>query len=288
MTVDVEDYFQVSAFESIIGVDKWHTFTTRVVANTHRILALFDANNIKATFFVLGWVAERHGDLVREIAARGHEVACHGFSHQLVYRQERATFQQETLRSKAMLEDLVQAPVLGYRAASYSITQQSLWALDVLADAGFDYDSSIFPVRHDLYGIPAAPPHIHRIDLPNNRKLIEFPITSLRMLGSNIPVGGGGYFRLYPYLLSRWFLRQVATSGRPFIFYVHPWELDPHQPRIQGASVLSQFRHYLNLNRCEGRLRRLLQDFQFGPVRDVLHAAHGGDVGSLPLCKYAL
>ena len=287
MTVDVEDYFQVSAFEHVVDRGRWQSFESRVVRNTQRILDVFDAHGLMATFFVLGWIAEREPALIAQIAQRGHEVACHGYSHQLVYRQERSTFAEETARSKRVLEDIVQQPVLGYRAASYSITGQSLWALDVLAELGFNYDSSIFPVRHDRYGIPGAPEHIHRVDLAGGASLIEFPLSSYRLLGNNIPVAGGGYFRFYPYWLTRWFLRQLEATGAPFIFYLHPWEIDPAQPRIPGAGALSRFRHYLNLHRCEARLRQLITDFSFGTVQQALTATHGGDPSRLPVCSYA-
>ena len=288
MTVDVEDYFQVSAFERVVDRRDWQGFESRVERNTHKILDLFDVSKLKATFFVLGWVAEREPNLIREIAARGHEVACHGFAHQLVYRQERATFAAETARSKQILEDIVQAPVTGYRAASYSITKSSLWALDIIADLGFKYDSSIFPVHHDRYGIPGAPDRIHRIALANSSELIEFPLSSYDFMGNNIPVAGGGYFRFYPYSLTRWFLNRLSATGRPFVFYVHPWEVDPEQPRIKEASAMSRFRHYLNLERCEARLERLVADFSFTTMQQVLTTVHGGDPNGLPVHNYSL
>lgn len=287
MTVDVEDYFQVSAFESVVVRDQWQDFERRVSANTVRILDLFDETDIKATFFVLGWVAEREPALVREIASRGHEIACHGYSHRLVYTQTPADFEAETARSKGVLEDLVQRPVLGYRAASYSITGQSLWALEILARLGFEYDSSIFPVHHDRYGIPGAPSHVHRIVSDGLPEMIEFPLSSLSMFGQNIPVAGGGYFRLYPYPLTRWMLSRLSDeSNAPFVFYLHPWEVDPAQPRIPGASLVSRFRHYLNLERCLPRLRHLLKDFAFGTMDAAIRQIHGGDVGTLPTHRY--
>ena len=287
MTVDVEDYFQVSAFESAIDRADWDGFKRRVDVNTHRLLDLFDEVQIKATFFVLGWVAEREPQLIKDIAARGHEIACHGFSHRLVYTQTRTEFHEETARSKRILEDLVQRPIAGYRAASYSITNDSLWALDVLAELGFEYDSSIFPVHHDRYGIPGAPQHIHRVLSGARSNLIEFPLSSLTLLGQNVPVAGGGYFRFYPYALTRWLLNQVAdASERPFVFYLHPWEVDPDQPRVPNLAARSRFRHYLNLNRCLPRLRLLLQDFAFGPMADAIRDVHDGDVNQLPTHRY--
>ena len=196
-------------------------------------------------------------------------MACHGYSHQLVYNQTKDVFRDETFKSKAMLEDIIQAPVLGYRAASYSITKRSLWALDVLAEAGFIYDSSIFPVRHDRYGIPDAKEHPHHLETPSGKQLVEFPLSTAKYFGYRLPVAGGGYFRIYPYALTRAGLGQINRNARPFIFYLHPWEVDPGQPRVP-ARWLSRFRHYHNLDKCEARLERLLQDFSFTTVSKVL------------------
>ena len=270
LTVDVEDYFHVSAFAESIDRRDWDKQPLRVENNTRRLLDLFDEHQVKATFFVLGWVAERATNLVREIAARGHEVACHGYSHQLVYNQTPGVFREETLRSKHLLEDIVQTPVRGYRAASYSITERSRWALDIIAEAGFDYDSSIFPIRHDRYGIPGAPDYPHRLETPKGNSLVEFPLSTARLFNYRLPVAGGGYFRLYPYALTRAGLRQINRRQQPFIFYLHPWEIDPDQPRI-AAHWFSRFRHYNNLDKCESRLRRLMNDFQFGTAWDVLN-----------------
>ncbi|MBL8253488.1 MAG: DUF3473 domain-containing protein [Candidatus Competibacter sp.] len=271
LTVDVEDYFHVAAFARQIDPATWDNFPLRVERNTRRLLDLFAERDIRATFFVLGWVAERCPDLVRAIAEQGHEVACHGYSHQLIYGQTPAVFREETIRAKACLEDQAQCPVLGYRAASYSITKRSLWALDILAELGFAYDSSIFPVHHDRYGIPDSPRWPYRIDTDGG-SLIEFPPSTLAVGGHRLPVAGGGYFRIYPYQLTRFSLSRInRIEGQPFIFYLHPWEVDPEQPRIR-AGWLSTFRHYTNLSRCESRLRCLLQDFSFVPARDVLEA----------------
>jgi polysaccharide deacetylase family protein (PEP-CTERM system associated) len=270
LTVDVEDYFHVSAFSDSINRSDWNDHTLRVERNTHRLLDLFDEHGARATFFVLGWVAKRVNSLVREIASRGHEVACHGYSHQLVYEQSPELFREETLRSKTLLEDIVQLPVRGYRAASYSITARSLWALDILAEAGFEYDSSIFPVRHDRYGMPDAPRFPYQLTTPNGQLLVEFPLSTASFLGYRLPMAGGGYFRLYPYPLTRAGLRQINNkAGKPFIFYLHPWEIDIDQPRIT-ASWLSRFRHYNNLGKCEARLHKLMSEFQFTTSRDVL------------------
>ena len=269
LTVDVEDYFHVSAFAKNINYQDWDKYPLRVEANTQRLLDLFDEYEVKATFFILGWVAERTHDLVKDIANRGHEVACHGFSRQLIYNQTPAVFREETLRSKHLLEDIAQAPVRGYRAASYSITNRSLWALDILAEAGFEYDSSIFPVRHDRYGIPDAPELPYRMETPNGHSLVEFPLSTAKLLKYRLPVAGGGYFRLYPYPVTHSGLSQINRRQQPFIFYLHPWEIDPDQPRI-STSWFSRFRHYNNLDKCESRLHRLFSDFKFGTTESVL------------------
>ena len=277
LTVDVEDYFHVSAFSECIDQNDWDSYPLRVEKNTRRLLDLFDLHSVKATFFVLGWVAERTPELVMEIAARGHEVACHGYSHQLVYNQSPGIFREETIRSKTLLEDIIQAPVTGYRAASYSITGRSLWALDIIAGAGFEYDSSIFPVRHDRYGIPDASVYPHRMKTPNGNLLVEFPLSTARIFGLRLPVAGGGYFRLYPYRLTKAGLERINDrENKPFIFYLHPWEIDQEQPRIK-ASLLSRFRHYNNLGRCESRLQKLMTDFSFTTARRVLHDCGLGD-----------
>jgi polysaccharide deacetylase family protein (PEP-CTERM system associated) len=270
LTVDVEDYFHVSAFAQSIDRRDWDNQPQRVENNTHRLLDLFDEYQVKATFFVLGWVAERQPGLIKEIASRGHEIACHGFSHQLVYNQSPEVFREETERSKSLLEEIAQSPIRGYRAASYSITERSLWALDILAESGFEYDSSIFPVRHDRYGIPGAEEKPHRLNTPAGQTLIEFPLSTAKLFNYRLPVAGGGYFRLYPYAVTRAGLRQINRQRQPFIFYLHPWEIDPEQPRI-AASWFSRFRHYNNLEKCESRLRRLLTDFQFGSAWEVLN-----------------
>lgn len=270
LTVDVEDYFQVAAFGDRISQADWKNYELRVEDNTLRLLDLFDRHHTQATFFTLGWIAERTPDLVREIARRGHEVASHGYSHQLIYKQSRQLFYDETKRSKEILEDIVNTQVLGYRAASYSITRQSLWALDVLIELGFVYDSSIVPVHHDLYGIPGMPRIPHTLTAPEGGTLTEFPPTTLSLPGINLPVAGGGYFRLYPYWFSRMALRWVNSHDKiPFIFYLHPWEIDPQQPRMDGRWT-SKFRHYNNLSRCHDRLEKLLHDFSFTTTRNVL------------------
>ena len=269
LTVDVEDYFHVSAFADAIRRDDWDRMERRYEANTRRILDLFEVAGVRATFFVLGWVAERSPGLARQIAEAGHEVACHGYSHQLIYRQTPAQFEAETRLSKRILEDATGGAVTGYRAASYSITRDSLWALDVLLEAGFEYDSSVFPVRHDRYGIPGAPTAPAVVATPRGGTIVEFPLSVARWGGLNVPVAGGGYFRLFPYAVTRAGLRQLERRSQPAVFYLHPWEVDPDQPRID-AGWLSRFRHYNNLDQFEPRLRRLLDDFAFSTMREVL------------------
>ena len=270
LTIDVEDYFQVAALASAIPRESWAAREYRVERNTDRLLSLFAELGLRGTFFILGWVAERSPALVRRIFDSGHEVACHGFSHQLIYLQSREEFTAETRRAKCYLEDVIGQPVLGYRAASFSITRDSLWALDVLIDCGFEYDSSVFPVRHDRYGIPGASHDPGRIAAPSGRSIVEFPMSVANILGMRVPVSGGGYFRLLPYWLTRAGLRTInERARRPFVFYLHPWEIDPEQPRFR-VGPLSRFRHYTNLRRCEARLRVLLQDFSFAPALQVL------------------
>ena len=269
LTIDVEDYFHVAALAPAIAPESWSTRESRVEANTERLLEMLARRSVSGTFFVLGWVAERYPGLVRRIALAGHEVACHGFSHQLIYRQTPGLFREETRRAKIVLEEATGRPVLGYRAASFSITLRSLWALDTLIDLGFAYDSSIFPIRHDRYGIPGAARRPGPVVGPSGRTLVEFPLAAASVLGLRLPVSGGGYFRIFPYWLSAAGLRQVNSRLGSFAFYVHPWEIDPAQPRI-AVGPLARFRHYTNLGRCERRLARLLADFRFGRMADVL------------------
>ena len=270
LTVDVEDYFHVAALAPSVHRDSWISRESRVVGNTQKLLAILEEFDVRGTFFVLGWVAERYPQLVRDIAAHGHEIACHGYSHRLVYEQSPQEFYQETHRAKNLLQEITGSAVLGYRAASYSIVRKSLWALDILVELGFVYDSSIFPVRHDRYGIHDAERAPHRMATPTGKSIVEWPLVTARILGFRLPVAGGGYFRLFPYGLSRWGLASINRRElRPFVFYLHPWEIDPAQPRV-SASWLSRFRHYTNLGKCEERLRRLLAEFRFSTARDGL------------------
>jgi polysaccharide deacetylase family protein (PEP-CTERM system associated) len=276
-TVDVEDYFQVAALASAVPRETWSTREYRVERNTERLLGILDGAAVRGTFFVLGWVAERSPALVRRIAAAGHEIACHGFSHELIYRQSRQVFREETARAKGSLEEATGSPVLGYRAASFSVVRETLWALDELIDLGFRYDASIFAIRHDRYGIADASIVPGPVQSPSGRTILEFPMAPARFLGLKVPVTGGGYFRIFPYALTRAGLKRINASGRPFPFYLHPWEIDPDQPRI-SVGAFSRFRHYTNLARCEARLKRLLGEFAFAPMCEVLggieHIAH--------------
>lgn len=268
MTVDVEDYFQVSAFEPYIPRADWDRLPGRVAANTDRILRLFGDRGIRATFFVLGWVAERYPGLVRRIVESGHELACHGYGHTRVTQQTPEEFRADVRCAKSLLEDISGAAVLGYRAPSYSIGATTWWALAVLDDLGFRYSSSVYPVRHDLYGMPEAPRF--GFNPAAGGGLLELPVTTVRLFGNNYPCGGGGYFRLLPYSVSRWAMARVnAIDRQPCIFYFHPWEIDPDQPRQHGIDFKTRFRHYLNLSRMERRLCRLLQDFQWDTLSNV-------------------
>jgi polysaccharide deacetylase family protein (PEP-CTERM system associated) len=264
LTIDVEDYFQVNAFARIIQRADWGNHPRRVSVNTEQILEILDEFQVTATFFILGWVAEQEPDLVRRIAQRGHPIGCHSFWHRNVFDLTPDEFRDDTARAKSLLEDLSGQPVTAFRAPSYSITTKSLWALDILHELGFTTDSSIFPIRHDTYGIPDAPRFRYQLPQPG---MVEYPISTALFLGRKVPVSGGGYFRLFPYWFTRLALLRINTrDGQPFIFYLHPWEIDPDQPRFPHASPLSRFRHYNNLHRTEERLRRLLGDFSFGPM----------------------
>lgn len=260
LTIDVEDYFQVSAFAPHIARSSWDSRECRVERNMACILDMLAANNTKATFFTLGWIAERYPQVVRRIVADGHELASHGYGHERASDLAEAEFLDDITRSKAILEDLGGAPVLGYRAPSFSIGETNLWAFDCLLKAGYRYSSSIYPIRHDHYGMPDAPRHVHEV----RPGLLEIPITTIRMFNRNFPSSGGGYFRLFPYALSRWMLGHVnASDGQSGIFYFHPWEIDADQPRVAGISSKTRFRHYVNIGRMERRLTQLLQDFDW-------------------------
>lgn len=261
MTIDVEDYFQVSAFAPHIDRASWDSLPCRVERNVERILALLEAQSARATFFTLGWIAERYPQLVRKIAERGHEVASHGYGHLRASEQTPEQFRDDVMRSKNILEDLSGQPVRGYRAPSFSIGTANLWALDILAECGYEYSSSIYPIKHDHYGMPDAPRFPFR---PRPNGVLELPVTTFVLGRRNLPAGGGGYFRLAPYALSRWVMQRVNESDRqPCIFYFHPWEIDPEQPRPQGLTLKTRFRHYINLSRMEQRIAQLLADFRW-------------------------
>lgn len=273
LSFDVEDYFHAQAFAGVVRLEEWPSLEARVMTNTHRLLDLLDEFQVTATFFVLGWVAERHLSLVREIHERGHEVGCHGYAHRLIYTMTPAEFFEDTARARGVIEDATGAPILGYRAPTFSLVRESLWALEILYGLDFRYDSSIFPVVHDRYGIPDAPRFPHLIPLPGGAEMAEFPLTTLRVLGQRLPVAGGGYFRLAPYALLRAALRHInRAEGQPAIVYLHPWELDPGQPRLP-VGPLTRFRHYVNLGTTHAKLRRLLADFRFAPANQVLRQA---------------
>jgi polysaccharide deacetylase family protein (PEP-CTERM system associated) len=276
MTIDVEDYFHASVFDRAVARACWSDLESRVHANTDRLLARLDESGVRATFFVLGWVAERVPALIRRIAACGHEIASHGYGHELVYAGTPDAFRQDLRRAKRAIETAARVPVVGYRAPSYSITARSLWALDILIEEGYLYDASIFPIYHDRYGIASSPRHPYRV-WREQGSLWELPGSTARLAGFNLPVAGGGYFRLLPYAWTRWGIDRVnRIEGQPVVFYLHPWEIDPDQPRIPLAG-LSQLRHYRNLDRTEDRLKRLLADFRFDSIGAVIpvvsHAA---------------
>lgn len=260
MTCDVEDYFQVSAFAPYIDRASWPSRECRVEANIDRILGVFSAGNVKATFFTLGWIAERYPEMVKRIVAEGHELASHGYGHLRASDQSRAEFDNDIRSSKALLEDLGGQAVVGYRAPSFSIGEGNLWALEALSDAGYRYSSSIYPIKHDHYGMPGAPRFAFYPNGPDG--LLEVPITTAMVFGKKRPAGGGGYFRLLPYALSKWMMEKVnREDGEPTLFYFHPWELDPGQPRPEGLDAKSRFRHYINIDRMERRLASLTRDF---------------------------
>ena len=289
MSIDVEDYFHVSAFDGLVPRARWDTMESRVYANTMRVLEIFDEFKVRSTFFVLGWVGERHPDLVATIARQGHEIASHGYAHRLIYDQPPAAFRSDVKHAKEILEDACGRAVVGYRAPSYSITPRSLWALDILAEEGYEYDSSIFPIRHDRYGIPVSARQPYRIDR-GIRSLIEVPGSTTRIGPLNLPVAGGGYFRLLPYWWTRWGIARInRQERRAAVFYLHPWEIDPDQPRLQ-VGRLTHFRHYRNLDQTEGRLRQLLTDFRFDAIDRVVARAREAvvmDPNATPALPYS-
>jgi len=269
LTFDVEEYFHAEAFARVLRPEEWPTLESRVTRSTERLLDILDRERVRATFFVLGWVAERHPSLVREIASLGHEIACHGYGHRMIQHLSRPDFERDVIRAKRALEDAVGRPVLGYRAPTFSIMRATLWSLDVLIEAGFRYDSSIFPVVHDRYGIPDAPRFPHRLKAPGGGEITEFPMSTMTVLGRRLPVAGGGYFRLFPYRVTRRAIARINGERQPAMVYLHPWEFDPEQPRLP-VGPLTRFRHLVNVGKTEPRLRRLLTEVSFAPASEVL------------------
>jgi len=274
LSFDVEEYFHVEAFKTVVQTREWPTLESRVVRSTERLLDVLDRHRVSATFFVLGWVADRHPRLVREIRARGHEVGCHSYAHRVIFSMTRPEFRNDVRQAKEAIENAIGGAIIGYRAPTYSVVRQTMWALDILAEEGFRYDSSIFPIHHDRYGIPDAPRGPYRTTLSNGRDLVEFPISTLRVGSQNLPFSGGGYFRLLPYAVVRTALRRLNRRDQlPGIVYLHPWEVDVEQPRFP-VRRLTRFRHYVNLDKTLPKLESLLRDFAFMPVSDLL-TEHG-------------
>jgi polysaccharide deacetylase family protein (PEP-CTERM system associated) len=265
LTIDVEDYYHVEAFQAVIRREDWERYERRVHNSTLKILDLLARHEITATFFILGWVAERTPSIVKEIQAAGHDIGSHGYAHQIIYKQTPEEFATDLRRSLEIIEGITGRKVLGFRAPSFSLTKRSLWAIEIMQSFGLAYDSSVFPILHDIYGIPDAPRHPYQIA----EGFWEFPMTTVQVLGKNIPVGGGGYLRMFPYWLTRWGIRKANSGGQPAIVYLHPWELDPEHPRIK-TSPLNQFRHYVNLTKTEARLTALCKDFKFTSLRGLL------------------
>jgi len=283
LTFDIEEYFHAEAFARALRPEEWPGLESRVVDTTERLLDILDYADSRATFFVLGWVAERYPALVKDIIGRGHEVACHGYGHQMIQRLSRQDFAKDVQRAKTAIEDAAGTAVIGYRAPTFSIRRDTLWSLEVLWEVGFLYDSSIFPILHDRYGISDAPRFPHRVALNGDgagapkdtatNSIAEFPLSTLSVLGRRVPIAGGGYFRLAPYRLTRLAIRHLnAKEKQPAIVYLHPWELDVHQPKVR-TGLLTRLRHSVNIHSTEGKLRRLLKDFRFGPVREILAKA---------------
>ena len=282
LTFDVEEYFHAEAFAGTLRPEEWPGLESRVVDTTERLLDILDYADARATFFVLGWVAERYPALVKDIAGRGHEIACHGYGHQMINRQTRLEFAKDVQQAKTAIEDAAGTAVVGFRAPTFSVTRDTLWSLEVLWEAGFLYDSSIFPILHDRYGISDAPRFPHRMAIANGNgaakkkgnveghSIAEFPLSTISVLGRRLPIAGGGYFRLLPYSATRRAIRHLNTKEQqPAIFYLHPGEMDVHQPKVR-TGWLTRFRHSVNIDTTEGKLRRLLRDFRFAPVRDIL------------------
>ena len=268
LTIDVEDWFQVEVFSKTIGIEKWSSQKSRLLPNILKILDILKAKHTKATFFVLGWVGEKFPEIVSLIQEEGHEIGSHGYAHQLAYTQKKEEFETDLRKSLEILEKITGEKVIGYRAPSFSITQETFWVFDILSKWGIKYDSSIFPIRHSLYGIPDAPRFPFTVKLGNGGHILEFPLSTVRILGKNFPFGGGGYLRIFPYWYTRWAVKKLNRQQKRVVTYFHPWEIDPHQPK-QPADLFSRFRHYTNLSTMESKLKKLLDDFQFSAIREV-------------------
>jgi len=271
MTVDVEDYFHVAAFEKNITRSDWSNLELRVERNTYRLLELFEQHQVKSTFFTLGWVADRCPELIKAIVSQGHELASHSYAHQRAFTQTQQEFRDDLAKSKHVLEDAAGQAIIGYRAPSFSINDSNTWVYDILLELGFEYSSSTYPIEHDLYGVPNWPRFMYeRPECFENKRIIEIPVPTSRKNNKNTGIGGGGYFRLYPYWLSKKRIDSyLKTEQQPYSFYFHPWEIDPHQPKVSGASVKSKLRHYLNLSKMEGKVIRLLEDYQWDTMKSV-------------------
>lgn len=270
LTFDIEDYFQVEAFKDYIRFDEWPNYQSRVVENTRKIANILNERDVKATFFILGWIAERFPDIVKHLADDGHEIATHGYAHEMVYRQTPDSFEKDLLKSIKTLEEISGQKVIGYRAPTYSIIEESLWAFDILIRHNVRYDSSIFPIIHDRYGIPNGERFPHKITGEEGQTIMEFPLSTLRLWKWNFPVSGGGYLRLFPYWILKYGIQWLNQKSQPAIIYLHPWELDPEQPRIPNIPIKTKFRHYLNLRSTATKLRNLIRDFEFAPICEVL------------------
>lgn len=284
LSFDVEEYFQVEAAAARLPATEWERWPNRLEPVVRKVLDLLAEHHAKATFFILGWVAEHQPEIVRQVARAGHEIASHGVSHRMLHGMTPHEFREELTESRSRLEDLGGQPVIGFRAPTFSITSRTAWALDVLAEAGFLYDSSIFPIRHDRYGVPGAPRWVHWARGPGGGRVVEIPPLVLRIAGRNLPVGGGGYLRLFPVRLVAWALRAAERAGWPGMIYVHPWELDPGQPMLP-MSCTSRWRHRVGLARTNGKLRVLLRQFAFHPVRDLLPALRAADLDEHSYCQ---
>lgn len=269
MTIDVEDWFHANVFNEKIAYDQWDFCEHRIVPNILKILNILEREETKATFFILGWVARRHPNIVKMISDKGHELATHGYAHKLIYQQTPEEFEYDVSLSKEIIEDISGVKVVGYRAPSYSIIKQTFWAYEILYELGFKYDSSIFPIKHDVYGVPFAPRFPYKINLDYNREIYEFPLSTVNYFGKNVPIAGGGYFRLFPYHFIKWGIKKLNRKGKPCVIYIHPWELDPDIPQI-NLGWLKNFRTYGNLGLTEHKFTMLFKDFKFAPIKKIL------------------